>query len=104
MMVLGAEPWDPDELVGYTLRREDDWSVLAFHFAADGTVQTRLGLKPDVVTRGEGRWRIDIRGILTIVVADGRSFELAKRKADGDHYEVTRRDRSEAWVRDRLAP
>jgi uncharacterized protein (TIGR02996 family) len=96
-----AEPWDSAELVGYTLRLEDDGSVLTFTFAANGIAKIRQGLKGGFVIGADGRWWIDRLGDLNVVASDGRwLFLLTKAKVDGNRYEVTRGGRSEVFVRE----
>jgi uncharacterized protein (TIGR02996 family) len=96
--------WDPFEVVGQTLRLEDDSAVLAFTFAADGSVVYRVGRKGGILLPARGRWQIDERGALDITGPDGKpAYLLTKEYTDGHRYQVTRGGRSEVFVRERPA-
>lgn len=101
---VSAKPWISDELIGHNFRLEDDRSVLAFTFEADGVARIRQGLKDVFVMSGEGRWWIDGGGDLNVTGSDGRLlFVLTKTKTDGVRYEVTRGGRSEVFRREQAA-
>jgi uncharacterized protein (TIGR02996 family) len=92
-----------DEVAGYTFRLVHDRDVLVLALAADGQATVDIGFKDRRVVRLAGRWVITFDGVLIVFRLEGGPIaRLAKVRAEGDRFEVTRFGEKDIFTRERL--
>lgn len=98
---IEAQPWQPAELVGHTLRLAGDTAVRELSFVSETEVTVRLGDRKGPGAVHRCRWEIDkFRALVVTDPADPAvAFRLLKVRVEADRYQVANQQKPETYLR-----